>query len=156
MLGAMFSEHLFSHRYDVDDLIAALCGTQPLWLNTQSGTFSAQRPQTAPDKNLFLLEPLPPVFLAELATHAEAANLDAEDRNRLAQLIQTATVQKLAPQLNQPTRLAGWLRERLKEAALEWLDTNNLIPPSMRHINRKTAAVGGTARSVAITGPEDA
>lgn len=157
MLNPMFSNHLFTHRYDIDDIITALCGPQTVWLETQGGTLSPTRPANAPQSHIFSLEPLPPVFLNELATSPELNRLTPEEQTELQTLLQTLTISALGTQLHQPTRLSGWLRERLKEAALEWLDANNLIPPSMRHINRNTnqhTVTTGT-RTVTITTTED-
>lgn len=155
MCSTLFSSHLFTHKYDIDDILAALCGPQPVWLETQSGTLSPTQPANIAPTHLFRLEPLPATFLHELAISPEVARLTTEEQTALHTLLSTLTIAGLGTQLHQPTRLSGWLRERLKEAALEWLDVHNLIPPSMRHINRQTAPLGSGARAVSITPTEE-
>jgi hypothetical protein len=140
---------LFQHQFDIDDLIATLCGPAPLWLNTTNGTLSAAEP-SVPSSHKFLLTPLPVSFLAGLATSPELRLLEPADQAALQALYPSLTVAVLAAQFKLETRLSGWLRERVKEAALEWLDAYNLIPPSMRHINRRTApAVKGANITIA-------
>ena len=141
----MFSPHLFAHRYDIDDILAAFCAATPSYLNTTNGTFSANPPANTPATNVFPLEPLPASFLTELSTHAELRHLSPPEQAQLHTLLATATVQTL-PGLFPEGRPGGWLRERVKEAALEWLDSHNLIPPSMRHINRSKPTVTSTAK----------
>lgn len=135
----MFSPHLFSHKYDIDDIIAALCGQEPAWLNTQSGQVGVTEPADAPATHRFAVEPLPAAFIAEIAASPEQSHLSEAEQAALAALLPSLTVQALPEQFEQG-RLGGWLRERVKDAALEWLDTHDLIPPSMRHINRQKAA----------------
>lgn len=139
---------LFQHQFDIDDLIGVLCGPVPQWLNTTNGTLSATEP-SVPSSHKFLLSPLPASFVAGLATSAELRLLEPADQATLQALLPSLTVPGLIAQFKLETRLGGWLRERVKEAALEWLDTNNLIPPSMRHINRRTApAVKGASITI--------
>lgn len=150
----MFSEHLFAHKYDIDDLLAALCASSPSVLDTRSGTLTATAPQDAPPKNIFSIDPLPASFLTELAQSPERIHLTPDEQTTLTHWLQTATIATL-PQHFAQGRTGGWLRERIKDAALEWLDLHDLIPPSMRHINRKkAAALTTTARTVAIESPE--
>jgi hypothetical protein len=140
---------LFQHQFDIDDLIATLCGPAPQWLNTTNGTLSPAEP-TVPSSHKFLLAPLPASFVAGLATSPELRLLEPADQAALQALLPTLMVGGLTPQFKAETRLGGWLRERVKEAALEWLDAHNLIPPSMRHINRRTApAVKGATITIA-------
>lgn len=143
----MFSEHLFTHKYDIDDIIAALCGTSSLWLNTHTGEVSLTKPEDA--SHAFLMEPLPTSFLQEILSSSELAHLSDADKTELQTLLASTTLHQL-PARFETDRLGGWLRERVKDAALEWLDAHDLIPPSMRHINRKKAIKLYNSRSVTI------
>lgn len=149
----MFSEHLFTHKYDIDDLIAALCAPQNQWLNTQNGTFSATEP-TVPVTHRFVVEPLPASFAHSLATSPETVNLNPAEQSDLTQLMSTLTSITQLPTQFENGRLGGWLRERVKDAALDWLDGNDLIPPSMRHINRAKAIKLYNSRTVTIVETE--
>ena len=145
----MFSPHLFAHKYDIDDILAALCAESPAYLNTTNGTFSPTPPANTPPANIFPIEPLPASFIKELTTHAERQHLNTAEQATLHTWLQTASVQTL-PELFAEGRPGGWIRERVKEVALEWLDSHNLIPPSMRHINRSKATVTSTGKLVTI------
>lgn len=139
---------LFQHQFDIDDVIAALCGPTPLWLNTTNGALSPTMPEV-PSSHRFCLEPLPAGFLTQLTNSPELRLLSAPDQAVLQALLPTLTLGTLPPHFNNGTRVGGWLRERVKDAALEWLDLHQLIPPSMRHINRRTApAVKGATISI--------
>lgn len=145
----MFSPHLFTHKYDIDTLLAALCGPQAQWLNTQTGEISAAEP-AAPQTHRFLVEPLPASFIAGIAASPETQHLAAEEKTQLQTLLASLPGPAQLPAQFENGRLGGWLRERVKEAALEWLDLHDLIPPSMRHINRAKAAKLYNARTVTI------
>jgi hypothetical protein len=145
----MFSPHLFTHKYDIDDLLAALCAAAPQWLETQTGTLSATEPATVPESHRFLVEPLPALFLNELATSPERTHLSEDDQTILTHILSNVTIQTL-PQHFAQGRTGGWIRERVKDTALEWLDGNDLIPPSMRHINRAKATKLYNSRTVTI------
>lgn len=145
----MFSEHLFTHKYDIDDIIAALCANAPSWLETQTGAITPTQPANTPEKHLFRIEPLPASFLTEVATSADKNHLSDEDLATITHILNTTTMQQL-PQHFAQGRAGGWLRERVKDAALEWLDVNDLIPPSMRHINRTKAAKLYSTRTITI------
>ncbi len=153
-MNFLTSEHLFAHKYDIDDILTALCGTAPCVLDTRTGTLSATAPADAPAKNLFPLEPLPESYLTEIGQSAERKHLTDDEQAILDTWLQTGTIAMLSQHFSQG-RTGGWLRERIKEAALDWLDGHDLIPPSMRHINRnKIAATTNTARSVTIESPD--
>ena len=92
--------------------------------------------------HLFPLEPLPHGFMHSLATSPERRLLNADDQTVLADLLTTLTPTDLPHHFPLHGRVGGWLRERVKDAALEWLDLHDLIPPSMRHINRRTDMAG--------------
>lgn len=136
---------LYQHQYDIDTVLAALCGSAPVWLNTAEGTTSPTEPTHVPPTHRFCIEPLPASFIGSLGTSPERRLLNDAESAELDILLPTLTVQGLAPLMVTPTRLGGWLRERVKEAALEWLDLHDLIPPSMRHINRRTEKLPSTA-----------
>ena len=145
----IFSPHLFNHRYDIDDIIAALCASTPQWIETETGTLHASEPTSAPQSHRFQLEPLPASFLTEIATSSELSQLSDDDQTILTHILKTATIQSL-PEHFTTGRTGGWLRERVKDIALEWLDTHDLIPPSMRHINRAKAAKLYSSRTITI------
>lgn len=145
----MFSPHLFNHVYDIDLILAALCGPAPVILNTHNGTFTAQAPAGVPPTHLFPLEPLPAAFVTELTTHPELRHLSSDEQHILHSWLAAGTVTSLPEHFAQG-RPGGWLRERVKEAALDWLDSHDLIPPSMRHINRTKTTRTTTGRAVTI------
>ncbi|NBV54385.1 MAG: hypothetical protein EBR79_01570 [Proteobacteria bacterium] len=134
----MFPAQLFTHKYDIDDVIAALCGAEVMWLDSSCGAFSVAENMAVGEKYRHRVEPLPVSFVRGLLRDGEVRRLSAEEQLRLAEIVQGATVQDL-PQFFDEGRVGGWLRERVKEVALEWLDGRDLIPPSMRHINRAKA-----------------
>lgn len=144
----MFSPHLFTHKYDIDDILAALCAASPSWLNTQTGAITALQPD-APESHRFLLEPLPASFLTEVANSPDKLHLSEDDIAAIAHILSHTSLQQL-PQHFAQGRAGGWLRERVKDAALEWLDVHDLIPPSMRHINRAKAAKLYSTKTVTI------
>jgi hypothetical protein len=136
----MFSPHLFTHKFDIDDLIAAMLAGEGSYLETVTGKLSPTPPQ-ADEKHVFHIEPLPKSWLLGLETHDDYFRLTFEEQTELKQLIHSSSsnplilLSALLPLVRGPTTLGGWLRERVKEEALQWLADNNLIPPSMRHIN---------------------
>jgi hypothetical protein len=144
----MFSEHLFTHKYDIDDIISSLCGNGPTWLNTTNGEVSSTKP-TGPESHIFAMEPLPALYLQEIKNSQEQTHLSEVEKTEIQAILATATIQQL-PSYFEEGRTGGWLRERIKDAALEWLDTHDLIPPSMRHINRTKAAKLYESRTVKI------
>lgn len=145
----MFSEFLFTHKYDIDDILAALCGSAPSWLETQTGTITLAEQTSIPTSHCFKIEPLPASYLQEFAMGTEQTHLSATEKAELQAILTTTTIQQL-PSHFPNGRVGGWLRERVKDTALEWLDSNDLIPPSMRHINRAKAAKLYASRSVTI------
>ena len=151
----LYTPALFTHKFDIDTLIAAMLGPTPQHLNTTDGSLTPHTP-SAPASHSFLLEPLPPSVLTQLAHHPLRRQLEDPENTALTQRHSTCTTaQHLLPHLT-ATRVGGWLHERLKELALEWLDSHNLVPPSLRHINRKLnstsapTASSNTARTVII------
>lgn len=148
----MESPHLFTHIYDIDTIIAALCGKAPQWLETETGKLHSKEPVEIAVNRRFRIDPLPASFIKELPNHTAIEQLSPMHRMQLDDMLSTAVVETL-PTLFKAARVGGWVRERVKEAALEWLDIHNLIPPSMRHINRQTAQ--NLATSIVITPPEE-
>jgi hypothetical protein len=157
-----FAGHLlFDHKYDIDDILRALCGDDHAgrWLlHTRDGTLHEEYPGDATcavtdgdDANHWHhITPLPPSFLSELATHEKRRLLAADDAAHLDTLLADARyVYHLLP-LFEHGRAGGWIRERVKEAALEWLDFKNLIPPSMRHVYDATAAANTPAPKTGV------
>lgn len=154
----MFSPHLYDHKFDIDDIIAAMLSGQGQYLETRTGILSATPPQVDA-KHTFHLEPLPFTWLADIENHDEYSRLTPAEQADLTVLITTtSTLEQLKPTVFGGTLLGGWLRERVKEESLQWLADNNLIPPSMRHISGvprakpKTAPAEGpiTATKVSI------
>ena len=150
----MFSPYLYDHKFDIDDLIAARLGSSALYLETRTGTLGATLPEVD-DAHRFIVPILPLEWLAGLETHDEYFRLQPPERAELERLVQATTqLQSLLPLVFGPSTLGGWLRERLKEECLQWLADNNLIPPSMRHINgvpkAKAAPAPGNVKKVTI------
>lgn len=137
----MFTTHLYDHKFDIDDLIRALCGddTGATWqLDSRQGTLTAlPLGQTQPDgsdsNHIHHLSPLPLSFLNELGSHPKRRNLSPEDTARLDGFLTTCTAMHQCLVFFEEGTAGGWLRERVKEEALEWLDLRGMIPPSMRH-----------------------
>jgi hypothetical protein len=110
--------HLYRHRFDIDDVIAGLCGSAASTLNTGAGTFE--------------MTPLPLSYLEEALAHPSFQHLPAATQTAVKSLAANlSTLTQLPQHFGSPA--GDWLRERIKDAALEWLDSNNLIPPSMKH-----------------------
>lgn len=137
----MFTPHLYDHKFDIDDLIVALCGSHHtgIWqLNSRSGqvqavTHTTAAPDGSDQHHIHHLQPLPPSFLEELTHHPKRKNLTPADLHRLDNFLTHCHDLHLCPAFFNDGTAGGWLRERIKEEALEWLDLRGLIPPSMRH-----------------------
>ncbi|MBI1362936.1 MAG: hypothetical protein GC134_03035 [Proteobacteria bacterium] len=152
-----FAGHLlFDHKYDIDDILRALCGDDHdgRWLLcTRDGSLVEETDHTetatvqdGDDRNHWhVITPLPVSFISELKTHDKRSKLTAEDVALLDDLLADVHyVYQLLP-LFEEGLAGGWVRERVKETALEWLDMKNLIPPSMRHVYDATAAANAPA-----------
>lgn len=127
---------LFDHTYDIDDVIHAFLNDKHSthWLNTENGTITQEKPTNTKADHLFQITPLPLSFLDTLKTHPKRNTLEEDELKALdIWLAQTKRLHTLIPLLAE-NRAGGWLRERVKDATLDWLDLNNLIPPSMRHV----------------------
>lgn len=116
--------HLFRHQYDIDTLITALCTGTPSVLETGAGHFPIQ--------------PLPPSFLTEALRHPSFTH-QPEATQTAIQTLASQPLHNLPSHFH--THAGDWLRARVKDAALEWLDNHNLIPPSMRHVPRQTRSL---------------
>lgn len=147
-----YTQLLYNHKFDVDDIIYALCAATPSMLDTKAARLIETAPLPAAGSHCFLLEPLPAAFLAELRTHDEISHLNEADKAELFRTLDGLhSPTDLQGYIHTDTRLGGWLRERVKEAALTWLDQHNLIPPSMRHVWRVKAAPQAPDRPTRIT-----
>lgn len=138
----MFTPFLYDHKFDIDDLIRALCTDnigEAVWqLNSRDGSLAVITPDQAKldgsdNNHIHHLTPLPVSFLAELGSHAKRKNLSTEDTTRLDAFLTTCPNMLTCLGFFEEGTAGGWLRERVKEEALEWLDHRGLIPPSMRH-----------------------
>ena len=136
----MFSPHLFTHVYDIDTLIAAFCSDPEAgeWvLDTRDGRLIAPGGDAGeiPAKHRFAFSPLPRLFHTTLfATHAFTRMTEEQQADIRAFVARYATLSEAHPHMND-SFAGGWLRERVKEAILDWMDPLDLIPPSMRHAN---------------------
>lgn len=130
-----FTDQLYDHTFDIDQILTALCGCEPVYLNTQTGKIQTDE---ILGKYGFLLEPLPHSFVDELKTHPKLNQLAESEHSALQSFLSNG---KLAdfPAFFEVSFAGGWVRERVKDVALEWLDLNGLIPPSMRHVRDSSA-----------------
>lgn len=137
-----YTSLLYDHKFDIDDVIFALCGdgTHDRWfLGTRKGElFAAADMPTLNDGDdnghWHEIFSLPNGYLDELKTHEKADLLEAADSARLQEILSSVTALHTLPAHFNEDRVGGWLRERLKEEAMEWLDMRGLIPPSMKHV----------------------
>ncbi len=141
----MFSDQLYDHKFDIDDILTALCGSahSGRWLLcSRDGQLIAETADTNTtdvqdgddNKHWHVIEPLPQSFIAEISNHYEIKMLPDDVQQDLRNILDDAThVQDLHTAFEQGLA-GGWIRERVKEAALEWLDARDMIPPSMRHV----------------------
>lgn len=147
----MFSSHLFKHKYDIDDVLRALCGddfngrwflnTKPKQDNGEQGAGELiPEAADAPEKiqaSEFMIEVEPLPFKAiqeELTTHKELTRLDDNQKEQVLRTIKEASSMFDIHQAFSTGFEGGWLRERIKEEAMDWLDERDMVPPSMRHV----------------------
>ncbi|MFT7434096.1 MAG: hypothetical protein ACI9TY_001742 [Alphaproteobacteria bacterium] len=137
----MFSDKLFDHKYDIDQLLAAFCGDaqSDLWcLNTRNGEITAITDANdivdGSDKNhLHIIESLPLSFLNELIYNAKFKKLSPDTQDAVKSIIKSvSSVQGLIEYFDDDDA-GSYLVKTVKGACLDWLDMRNLIPPSMRH-----------------------
>ena len=142
---AMWTPHLYDHKFDIDDIIRALCGDDHtgVWeLCTTTGTLyppqaHPRHPDGAANHHWHHVHPLPPYFLNQL--RAAQPPLVGVELARLQQFLTQATTLNSCLDFFESGAAGGWLREQFKQQALLWLDTRGLIPPSMRHAWRAQA-----------------
>lgn len=151
----MFTPHLYDHKFDIDDLIRALCADDapgPLQLNSRTGELTAaSAPDGSDDNHIHHISALPLTFLAELGSHGKRRNLSPEDTTRLDTFLTTCPNMHTCLSFFEEGPAGGWLRERIKEEALEWLDVRGMIPPSMRHAWKTENTPATTATSGPLT-----
>jgi hypothetical protein len=158
-----FAGHLlFDHKFDIDDVLRALCGDDHdgRWMlcthdgtlyEEQAGDATAAKNDGDDHNHWHEITPLPTSFIAEVATHEKRTALSAEEQVQLAELLADVHYTYQLLPLFEAERVGGWVRERVKEAALEWLDMKNLIPPSMRHVYDATAETNAPAPSDGVS-----
>jgi hypothetical protein len=150
----LLNAHLYDHKFDVDDIIRALCGDdhEGRWLlSTRDGTliqealFDAQTAdikQGDDDNHWHVITPLPVTYVTELTMSGKMMDLLDLNRRALRDLLgKISRMHHVLPALTDE-RYGYWLYERLKEESLEWLDEKDLIPPSMHHV-RNVGMPGG-------------
>lgn len=135
----MFSDKLFDHKYDIDDLITAFCGSSKskLWcLNTRNGDISPifNNIEDMSDNNhIHIIESLPISFLNELTCNAKFKKLPTEIQADVQQIITSITDVSDLTEHFESGDAGSYIIKTVKGACLDWLDMRNLIPPSMRH-----------------------
>ena len=136
----MFTDKLFDHKYDIDDIIQALCTPSGRTvLNTRDGSVCHEENssdiQDGDDNGyLHILEPLPSSFLKEITSHEKFFRLTEEEKSEIQNLLSNVQKCSTLPELFEQGMAGGFIRESVKRAAMEWLDMKNMIPPSMRHV----------------------
>ena len=94
----MFSPFLFDHKYDVDDIITALCGNHHSgrWLlNTREGELRQEKAeektniQDGDDENHWHeITPLSTAYISELRTHEKFSLVTDEDKAEILSLLE--------------------------------------------------------------------
>ena len=152
-----FTALLYDHKFDVDDIILALCGDthKGRWLlSTRDGQLIRENPDS-PDTektehikdgddagHWHVITPLPGSFFTDIRKAQAYTRLEETEKKAIETLLQeTENLADLPPRFDRGFA-GGWLRERVKDAALEWLDSKNMVPPSMKHVYHKHAAAG--------------
>jgi hypothetical protein len=137
----MFSDKLFDHKYDIDELILAFCSghVSSKWiLNTRMGEiceFDAFQNLNDGDDggHIHIIESLPISFLEELRKNYKFKKLEPEIQVKVQEIISNCkTVHNLTDYFFED-EAGSYIVKSLKAACLDWLDMRNLIPPSMRH-----------------------
>ena len=147
-----FTALLYDHKFDVDDIILALCGDthKGRWLlSTRNGDLIQEAEGEAETKDItdgddnnhwHVITPLPKSFTADMLKTQAYKRLDDDEKQAVNTLLEKAEDLAGLPPLFNTGFAGGWVRERFKDAALEWLDTKNMVPPSMKHVYHKHAA----------------
>lgn len=137
----MFSDKLFDHKYDIDELILAFCSghISSKWvLNTRIGEISkldnSQNLKEGDDKgHIHFIESLPLSFLLELKLNYKFKKLAPETQVHVEEILSKCeTVHDLTNYFFED-EAGSYIVKSIKAACLDWLDMRNLIPPSMRH-----------------------
>lgn len=148
-----FTALLYDHKFDVDDIIFALCGDTHTgrWLlctrngelvQEQDGDETANIEDGDDNNHWHVITPLPKSFIDDMRRTQAYTRLDDAEKDAIEEVLaQTDNLADL-PDLFDQGFAGGWLRERIKDAALEWLDAKNMVPPSMRHVYHRHAAAG--------------
>lgn len=127
-----FTDALYDHHFDIDQILTAFCAETSCWLNSRTGQITPKKPDE-PEKFTHKIEPLPMSFIEEISLLAKRAHLHEKDAEALGSFIKHAEIQDL-PAFFDEGFAGGFVRESVKNVALEWLDEERLIPPSMRHV----------------------
>ncbi len=144
----MFTEKLYDHKFDIDDILMALCGDvhKGRWLlNTRHSTLikepaNKQDPlfKNKGDQNHHhIINPLPLSVLQEIKNHPSLLLQEDVLQKEIIAILNTATTLHDLWLHFDTSRSGNWLRERIKEIALEWLLEQGLMPPSMLHITQQ-------------------
>lgn len=138
----MFSDKLFNHKYDIDDLIRAFLGddhTTRWLLNSRNGEVELGCEKNAHiqdgDDNGYLHEiiPLPIHYRDEILSSPSFNKLDSEEKKQVLNILEEPSLHLWVPHFSE-SYAGGWVRERVKETIMEWLDMRGMIPPSMKHV----------------------
>lgn len=151
----MFTDKLFDHKYDIDDIIFAFLQTGfegRMILNSTTGELLTEAPlskstssslpsshQTAHlqdgdnNNHIHIIEPLPVVFFENLTKGAEFKKLKEEIQTEVRARLTNADYKNLADTFSE-SFAASWIRGQVKAMAIEWLEMKDMIPPSMRHV----------------------
>lgn len=137
----MFSDKLFDHKYDIDDLIMAFLGNEKtkLWhLNTYTGEMlplaeNHSVTDGGDNNHTHIIESLPVTFLKELTLHHKFQKLPEDVQAHVVKITsRCAQVHELSAFFHEG-EAGSYIVKFIKGACLDWLDMRNLIPPSMRH-----------------------
>ena len=137
----MFSDKLFDHKYDIDELIEAFCSghISSVWvLNTRNAEItplpSNDDVEDGGDNNhIHIIESLPPSFMDELTQNYKFSKLGEETQKEVVSIINNCTNVHDLLKHAYDNDAGSYIIKTLKAACLDWLDMRNLIPPSMRH-----------------------
>lgn len=141
----MFTDKLYDHKFDIDDIILALCGNNHngRWLlNTYTGELIAEE-QNAETSSIsdgdennhwHVIEALPNSFINEMLTCAEYRRLEETEQSDISSLLTNVEECHKLPSLFTAELAGGWIREQVKKCAIEWIDMRGILPPSMKHV----------------------
>ncbi len=151
-----FTALLYDHKFDIDDILVALCGSnhQGRWLlnsrtnniiQEQKGDAATSSIKDGDDNNHWhVITPLSNNFLTEMQQTPAFHRLTTPEKSEIKNILDnTKEMQDLTSLFNKGFA-GGWIRERIKDAALLWLDSKDMIPPSMKHVYRKHVVASRT------------